>query len=155
MTRLPSLGEEGNKPATPQHLPNVVEAYVLLSKSCRWPEERVPSAIELLDEASRLVDSTSPPEDRVHLRSRVACGLARLGQFYKAREFAAGASLDDNLELAREMLSNEYETANLDPGLPAMDQARFLGRVRRVFDEQVDVRRPDLFGHRSPPALPQ
>ena len=108
-TRLPSLGEEGNEPT--QHLPNKVEAYVLLSKSYRWPEEHVPTAIELLDEASQLVESTSRPEDRVDLRSRVACGLARLGQFYKARGFAEGASLDDNLELAQRELADQYETA--------------------------------------------
>src|SRR5205085_5931606 len=65
-----------------------VEAFVLVSKSCRWPTESRDAGLELLTRAEGCIGKQMAPDAQVTARARIAAAYARLGFLRKARELA-------------------------------------------------------------------
>ena len=113
----------------------IVDGYVQLAKAHRWPAARTPQAHRLLAEARRFVEKELLLQNRVDHRALIASGYARLGDFQEARELATGARDECRLNLAIQMLINEYERVVVQGRETPAVTARILGRCWKLFDQ--------------------
>jgi hypothetical protein len=120
--------------AGPLPLRDKTKLYRELAEANRWPAERIPQALELLAAALRFVEDNPSLQGRVKGRTRIASGYARLGHFHLARELSEGSPDEWKLDVATEMLLNEYERLVAKRFTDQTTVAETLGRCWAVFD---------------------